>query len=41
MCWGVGRVAMDTGQGRGACFLQFPAEALWACAGSETVPRLG
>ena len=26
----LGRVAMDTGQGRGACFLQFPAEALWA-----------
>ena len=26
----VGRVAVDTGQGRRACFLQFPAEALWA-----------
>ena len=30
-CPGVGRVAMDMGQGRGtSCFLQFPAEALWA-----------
>ena len=24
---GVGRVAMDMEQGRGGCFLQFPAEA--------------
>ena len=30
-CRGLGRVAMDMGQGRGtSCFLQFPAEALWA-----------
>ena len=35
-CRGLGRVAMDMGQGRGtSCFLQFPAEALWAWAGVQ------